>query len=73
MPSRLHSLYTVRNRQGQLIATYYAKDAKAAIARLINDQAASAQTFKKSQPMTVNAADFSASVETPAAERRAGC
>jgi len=49
--AKVSELYTVRNLQGQALATYFAFTAEQAINRLIADQAATASTFRKSQPM----------------------
>lgn len=59
----LYPVFTVRNTAGQFIGTYRAKNAYAAISRVLEEQAVTAQTFRKSQPMTVRREDFTAKVE----------
>lgn len=48
----LYPLYIVRNAQGQYLGTYRAKNAQAAIQRHIDQDRATASTFRKSQPAT---------------------
>ena len=56
-------LFTVRNQQGQFLAKYYAFTAPQAINKLIQDMAATAATFRKSQPMSLRAEGLTATVE----------
>lgn len=46
----VYPIFTVRNAQGQYLASYRAKNAAAAIERLKQDDRNTASTFRKSQP-----------------------
>lgn len=55
--------WTVRNKSGQHIARYRAHTADQAIGRLMDDQAQTAATFRRGQPLSIKRTDFTASVE----------
>jgi hypothetical protein len=46
-------VFTVRDKTGAFLGTYRALTASAAIQKFISDQAATASTFRKSQPAVV--------------------
>jgi hypothetical protein len=61
--SKESQVWTVRNKVGQYIGSYRAYTAEQAISRFVQAQASTAATFRKSQPLQVNRADFTATVE----------
>lgn len=48
MNGRMAKLYEIRNLKGQFMGTYYAKNAKAALARAEKELNAGANAFRKS-------------------------
>lgn len=57
-------IFTVRDASGDFLGTYRAMTAQQAINRLVSDQAATAATFRKSQP-AIPLGNLTASVEPP--------
>jgi hypothetical protein len=55
-------IWTVRNASGQFLAAYRAQSRQSAITRFVSDQAATASTFRRSQP-TPRFVGLTASVE----------
>jgi hypothetical protein len=53
-------LWLVKNHQGQVLANYYALDAKGAVRRFLDDQASQASVFKKSMHFSGKFEDFKA-------------
>jgi hypothetical protein len=59
-------VFTVRTASGSFVGTYRAQNAQQAVTRAVSELAATAATFRRSQPMP-NVQGFTASVEPPPA------